>query len=261
MPCALAEPGNYPDYLKAILKEIAAGNDDELKACACSLRTPTTDEGCIIPDEDGKLLAFPFCLTDSPPPLPYSFEGYVTSVGLSYKDAMKLYWSKTINMKFTGYKTVASSPPNVDCPVCRSTGSTSFSSDKLSNKDLVCGSSKGGSVDTKCLEGSCQPGYTIRGDDACCYGAGSSYFGVEFSCFAPADSFKYPPPEIPDSRAWIDKEAQLIYPYIYSYMNMGVQPVGGGNLVLRVSSGQSNGSKITLNVASNAGSIEITPNI
>jgi hypothetical protein len=145
MPCVLTESGNYPDYLKSILKKIAVENDNEAKACACSLRTPLTDEGCPITDEDGKLVAFPFCLTDSPPPLPYFDEGVITSIGLSYKDAMRLYWSKTINMKFTGYKSVSSG--DVDCPVCVSTGSTSFSSDKLSNKDLVCGSSKGGAVD------------------------------------------------------------------------------------------------------------------
>jgi hypothetical protein len=261
MPCALIEPDGYPNYLKAILKEIEAGNDDELKACACSLRTPVTDEGCLITDEDGKLLAFPFCLTDSPPPPPYYTSRVATSIGLSYKDAMRLYWSKTINMKFTGYKSISTSPPNPNCPVCISTGSTSFNSDKLSNKDLVCGSSKGGAVDTKCYEGPCQPGYTIRGDGACCYGAGSSYFGVELSCFVSADSFKFPFPEIPDSRGWIDKEAQLIYPYIYSYMNMGLINGSPGNLILAASSGQSNGSKIILNVSNNGGSIEITPNI
>jgi hypothetical protein len=259
MPCALTEPDNYPDYLKKILKDIEAENDNEAKTCACALTTPTTDEGCFITDSDGKLVAFPFCLTDSPPSLPYYTEGVITSIGLSYKDAMKLYWSKTINMKFTGYKSVSTGV--IDCPVCRSTGSTSFSSDKLSNKDLVCGSSKGGAVNAKCTgEEPCQPGYTIRADGECCYGS-NLYFGVEASCFIAADSFKYPPPQIPDSRAWIDKEAQLIYPYIYASMNMGRISGNPSNLILRPSSGQSSGGKIILNAASNSSSVEITPNM
>jgi hypothetical protein len=256
MPCALVEPGSYPDYIKSILNEISAGNDDEAKACACSLRTPLTDEGCPITDEDGKLLAFPFCLIDTPVTGPFYNEFVTSSVGLSYKDAMRLYWSKTIDMEFSGYKVASTGAEN--CPVCISTGSTSFKSNELSNKDLVCGSSKGGAVDQHCRGGeSCQPGYTIRGDGGCCYAAGSSYFGVELDCFIRADSFIDPPPEIPDSRGWIDKEAKLIYPYIYSLMNMGLIP--GGNLKLTMSSGQSNGKIITLNGGYNT--IKITPNM
>jgi hypothetical protein len=93
MPCALTEPGNYPDYLKAILKEIAAGNDDELKACACSLRSPVTDEGCLIvdEDEDGKIGAFPFCWKL----VSEGAVGYNTyyPLKMTMKQAMSLYWN------------------------------------------------------------------------------------------------------------------------------------------------------------------------
>jgi hypothetical protein len=65
MPCALTEPGNYPDYLKRILKTIAVGNDTDLKTCACSLRSPLTTEGCPAIGGDGKIGAFPFCTQES----------------------------------------------------------------------------------------------------------------------------------------------------------------------------------------------------
>jgi hypothetical protein len=57
MPCAITEPGGYPDYLKSILKTIATENNDTLKACACSLRSPVSDEGCLILDEDNKSIS------------------------------------------------------------------------------------------------------------------------------------------------------------------------------------------------------------
>jgi hypothetical protein len=89
MPCALTEPDNYPGYLKSILKEIAAGNDDNLKTCACSLTSPVTDEGCVIVDEDGKVGAFPFCCS-----LVTDGVGNNTSypLKLTLKQAMLLYW-------------------------------------------------------------------------------------------------------------------------------------------------------------------------
>jgi hypothetical protein len=93
MPCALISNADYPDYLKKILKEIEVGNDDNLKYCACSLRTPTTNGGCPILDEDDKVVAYPFCTTYSEaPPTNYSY------VKLTHKEAMELYWkTKSIN--------------------------------------------------------------------------------------------------------------------------------------------------------------------
>ena len=61
MSCALTDEGNYPDYLKAILRQIAAENNDTLQECACYLKSPTTEDGCLIVDEDGKIGGFPFC--------------------------------------------------------------------------------------------------------------------------------------------------------------------------------------------------------
>jgi len=88
MPCALTEPDNYPDYLKSILKEIDAGSDDELKDCACDLKSPVDDEGCLIVDENNKIGGFPFCIAEgnnvgptTPRPL-----------GFSMKQIMRMYW-------------------------------------------------------------------------------------------------------------------------------------------------------------------------
>jgi hypothetical protein len=91
MPCAITEPGGYPDYIKSILKEIEVGNDDALKACACSLRSPTTEDGCLIVDEDGKVGAFPFCWQ-------LVSEGAVGDntfypLKMTMKQAMSLYWN------------------------------------------------------------------------------------------------------------------------------------------------------------------------
>jgi hypothetical protein len=96
MPCALTEPSNYPDYLKKILKEIAVGDDDTLKACACSLRSPTTEDGCLIVDEDKKVGAFPFCCqltTDDPLEIVAGGEYWFYSIKLTLRQMMKLYWN------------------------------------------------------------------------------------------------------------------------------------------------------------------------
>ena len=94
MPCALTSDADYPDYLKSILKEIDSGNDDALKACACALKSPVTDEGCTILDEDGKVGAFPFC---------WEFTEDTSLVGdgtwnplkLPLEEVMWLYWQST----------------------------------------------------------------------------------------------------------------------------------------------------------------------
>jgi len=111
MPCALTEPTNYPAYLQTILKEINAGNNDDLKDCACSLRSPVNDEGCPIIDEDGKIGAFPFCC-----PLVTTGVGANTNypLKLTLKQAMLLYWQvKSFNHSFTesSHYTVFGQPP------------------------------------------------------------------------------------------------------------------------------------------------------
>jgi hypothetical protein len=96
MACALTESTNYPAYLQAILNEIKVGNNDELKACACSLKSPVDDEGCLILDENNKVGAFPFCST-----LVTDGVGDDTAypLKLTLKQAMNLYW-QTTNWKF-----------------------------------------------------------------------------------------------------------------------------------------------------------------
>lgn len=90
MPCALTSDADYPDYLKSILKEINAGNDDELKVCACQLKSPADEGGCLILDEDGKIGLFPGCLVIE--------EAYGQSFTL--KEIIKLYWmTKNITLK------------------------------------------------------------------------------------------------------------------------------------------------------------------
>lgn len=99
MPCALVDNADYPDYLKAILKEIELGNDDKLKACACQLRTPINEEGCPIYDENDKLAAFPFCV----PKVNISAVGDDTLYPLKLKlhQASKLFWKlESIKGKF-----------------------------------------------------------------------------------------------------------------------------------------------------------------
>ena len=249
MPCALAEPGNYPDYLKSILKEINNGNDDELKTCACSLRTPTTDEGCIIPDEDGKLLAFPFCLPTEPIVINYNIQNNATaSIGLSYKQAMNIYWKRkpfTMEFKADGVGIENCSPGD---PPGKSIGSTSFQCEEVSLKDLVCATSKGGTVDSNdpaSLEPNARKGLTRRSDS--CYSEPPvPYFGVTFEIFAP--NFKLVGEQYIIERPWIDREAKKIYPVIYVYQNLN-----GCCGVLGPTNGSTADSSITINCASDEG--------
>jgi hypothetical protein len=56
MACAACkELDIYPDYLKAILKEINAGNDDNLKSCTCQLRSYI--------DKNKKAYVLPLCIS------------------------------------------------------------------------------------------------------------------------------------------------------------------------------------------------------
>jgi hypothetical protein len=120
MPCAITEPNNYPDYIKSILNEISAGNDDDLKGCACGLRSPVTEDGCLILDEDGKVAAFPFCC-----PLVTTGVGANTNypLKLTLKQAMLLYWQvKSFNHSITesSHYTVFGQPPGPCVSVGRS---------------------------------------------------------------------------------------------------------------------------------------------
>jgi len=125
MPCAITEPGNYPDYLKAILKEIAVGDDDALKACACSLRSPTTADGCLIVDEDKKVGVFPFCST-----LVTDGVGDNTEypLKLTLKQAMYLYW-QTKTWKFLASAQSSSR--------CSPSGGNSWSINYTQNKRIT----------------------------------------------------------------------------------------------------------------------------
>lgn len=55
MACSLTSNSNYPDYLKSILKEIDIGKDDDLKDCACGLRSYI--------DVNVKPYVLPYCVT------------------------------------------------------------------------------------------------------------------------------------------------------------------------------------------------------
>jgi hypothetical protein len=133
MPCALTEPGNYPGYLKTILKEIEVGNDEELKACACQLRSPVTDEGCLITDQAGKVGAFPFCST-----LVTDGVGDDTAypLKLTLKQAMNLYW-QTTNWKFSASAQSSSSCGN-SWSINYTQNKRITSSEVPPSKNLVC---------------------------------------------------------------------------------------------------------------------------
>jgi len=226
MPCALVEPDNYPDYLKSILKEINAGNDSESKACACQLKTPVNDEGCLITDEDGKVLAFPFCLDEENPNLSSSeYNGvfYTSDIGLSYKDAMNLYWGRAgLGVSFSAQGVAFDNSPQH----CNATsiGSVSLTIPSPTIKELICGTAKSTSISS-----GDDPRKTKRTDNRCAYGFfGDYYFGVEIVLFVESYSGGFPS----GKRAWIDKEAQLIYPYIYALESLSgccgnFGPVGG----------------------------------
>ena len=234
MPCGLTSNLDYPDYLKSILKEIKAGDDEEAKTCACYLRSPRTEGGCLIRDEDDKIVAFPFCLSDTNPNLGNENDFYISDIGMSYKDAMKLYWKRDpINISFQANGTL--STQSEQCPVFTSIGSTSLKSDNITLKDLVCGIAKSASISS---DDPTKPGFSCRldncGTGSNYYGASCFYFGVELSIF-----LEY---YIDSSRAWIDKEAQLIYPYIY-----GLESLSGCCGTLGPISGSASSNNITIN--------------
>ena len=214
MACGLTSGADYPDYLKAILKGIEAGNDDEAKACACSLRTPTTDEGCPITDEDGKLLAFPFCLDTTAPAIDPNYER--NDLALTYKQAMKFYWHKSIRVEVN---LAVSHHSYGDRWTATANGSVGFS---LTNKELICGIGKG-SVTVGCYGIKCER----CGDNKACMvlqrpairkpdeGSSSSYDG-----YAGGDIFAWRTRIYNGARGWIDKQNQKIYPYFNGGFNM-----------------------------------------
>ena len=110
MPCPLVTNADYPDYIKTVLKEINVGKDEEKKVCACQLRSPQTEEGCLILDEDQKVPLFPFCSTlVEGDPSGQVGENTDYPLKLTLKQAMDLYW-KTKSWKFQ-----AASSSNCSC--------------------------------------------------------------------------------------------------------------------------------------------------
>jgi hypothetical protein len=100
MPCALTSGADYPNYLKSILKTIAAGNDNNLQACACQLRSPVNDEGCPIIDSNGKIGAFPFCFGNGVPSNPELF------IKTDLETMMKVFWYREWTATSRGYLAV-----------------------------------------------------------------------------------------------------------------------------------------------------------
>ena len=140
MACGATSNLDYPDYIKSMLKVINVGNDNDLKACACSLKTPLTSEGCPVTDEDGKVGVFRYCIENG--------------VGFwSLKKAMDLYWrvkswelknvSLTYSIVVNGVPTQFTTQPEADfLPLVRrynETGSPEDGGAPLTSKEqLVC---------------------------------------------------------------------------------------------------------------------------
>lgn len=99
----------YPEYIKSIIKQINAENNNQLKSCLCANNsTPLDDQGCPILDEDGKVGLFPFCV-----PIVEDGVGDDTDypIKLTLKQAMNLYW------KVNSWNLVASDI-TVGCGTC-----------------------------------------------------------------------------------------------------------------------------------------------
>jgi len=238
MPCAIAEPGNYPDYLKKILKEIEVGNDDEANACACNLITPLTDEGCPITVENGKLLAFPFCLDTEPPDVDPNL--YVYDLALTYEQAMKFYWARTMKVE---YVINASATVSQADGICGSPGPAEFTwrtaiegSTQLvqTPKQLVCAIGKGaravGYKPAGIIQEPCGPNETciilerpatlihcgIISNYTHGYAGGGAYVFYNGFNYSPESGGYY----ALSSRGWIDKTNKKIYPYIQGSFNL-----------------------------------------
>lgn len=127
MPCSLSSNLNYPSYLKNILKEINAGKDQDLKDAACDLRTPVTEEGCVV--ADGTTIgAFPFCWTlldrEDPDFNRLVGPGTHNPIKMSLTQAMDLYWNSTDHAGYAHSRGEAWSPcklseKSTPIPECR----------------------------------------------------------------------------------------------------------------------------------------------
>ena len=152
MPCPLIESDNYPDYIKSILKQIEIEDDEELKACACSLKTVLDEQKeCVVPMTDGKLALFPFCIedTETDPTTIYvnggSSDYWIFPLGISLDDLMLLYW-QNYEVSLTGIDSLKcpAAPINIITSTCGDinklyAGSYGYKSAVESNiKYLVC---------------------------------------------------------------------------------------------------------------------------
>ena len=95
MPCPSVSNTNYPDYIKKILKQIDVVNNQQLKNCACQLKSPLSEEGCAILGPDNKAGIFNNCITEV---TPYSYDLNLLTGSIS--DLMKLIWTVK-NWKFS----------------------------------------------------------------------------------------------------------------------------------------------------------------
>jgi hypothetical protein len=137
MACDATSNSNYPNYLKNILGTIAVGNNNDLKACVCSLRSPVNADGCLALDSNGKVGAFTQCIepASSPDECPWTLE-----------KAMEMYWLvKTWTFSVSGLEGEGGEPGEIDFYPFSSTISdiTSGNEDEGTNytsaEQLVCG--------------------------------------------------------------------------------------------------------------------------
>jgi len=138
MSCPILSPKGYldqfPNYLTQILKNIANGDNEDLKSCACKLQIPTDpDTGCFVSlDEDGRIGAFPFCCNYTAiNPLGMMSGGYqYYQLRLTLNQMMKLYW----NTKKAKYLTYS----NACCPEIPSIGCGAPVYDAEDKENRVC---------------------------------------------------------------------------------------------------------------------------
>lgn len=233
MPCSPEKDYyDYPDYLKKIIKEIEADKDEQLKACLCYLRTPLTEEFCIVKDEDKKVVAFPFCLREDDPNFDPN-DGVIANLALTYKQAMELFWKpikdKTVKLDIDA---------KGDC-TCQNgesgsvAGKNNLKSDKRTIKEVFCYQKPVGAE----ISSEDDPRVTLRTDSGCSYGDSDYYLGLGIGLFVHKEGF----------HGWIDTDAKKIYPYIGVGVNLGGCKCAP-NLI--PTSATITGSKITITLAS-----------
>jgi hypothetical protein len=130
MGCALYQPDEYPDYLKIILKRVNLDVDKETKKCACELKSPVSDDGCAIVDQNEKIGAFPtffpYCFNQGLPPYPDHY------IKVNLATMMKIYWYRKFTVTANGFLAVGCYYGNAD-PVVADVTTT------FTDKDLLCG--------------------------------------------------------------------------------------------------------------------------